>query len=378
MDRDDKTVHWGVLGTGFAATHFATGLAALPGMRVAAVASRTKARALAFAQGFGAAAAYDRDEQLLSDPGVDIVYVASENHRHREHCLAAFAAGKAVLCEKPMAMNAAEAAEIIGAARAADRFCMEALRTPLLPVLARAQELIRSGEIGVPNHLHAALGHRIDYRPGSRFYDPAQGGGALLDLGVYPVSLAMMLFGVPRSVKAGAVLTASGVDAEFSATLGFEQDRLATVSASIRAALPEGATLSGSSGRIVLGGPIYALGELGLERYPAPAPGGDDAPAAPGLARKLRASNAFRSATAPIRPWVRALKAHRRLHREYLPEIGNGFAAAAAEAGRCIRLGLRESPVFGLDQSLALMRCLDRIRHEWALVPASHPKTQGT
>lgn len=354
---------WGVLGTGFAAVHFAQGLAAVPGARLAAVASRSPSRAEAYARRFKVLRCHPDLTALTADSDVDIVYVASENHRHRDDCLAVLAAGKAVLCEKPVATTLDEARQITDAARNAGRFCMEALRVPFLPAVRRARQLIDEGAIGTPVRLHAALGHRA--LAGKRVFDPAQGGGALLDLGVYPLSLALCLLGRPQSVCSRRVLSASGVDSGFDAVLEYGGRGLATVGADLTAALPEGAWISGTEGRIRLEGPIYALNRLSVERYNTARADDQDPLYSQTATGRMDSASRARARLGSVRHWVRALRAYRRMRHESLPQLGNGFSGPAAEAQRCLQAGLQESPLHSLDQALALMHCVEQVRRAW-------------
>lgn len=326
---------WGIIGAGWAASDFVQDLAVVPDAAVAAVASPH--RAPEFAARFGIPRHYSDAAELVSDPAVDIVYVATPHPLHAGHALAAIGAGKPVLCEKPFAMSAAEAQRVLDAAHAAGVLCLEAMPMRFVPATLRAAALIRDGAIGDPRMLTASLGHRPERDPANRYFDPAKGGGALLDVGVYGVSLAVMLFGAPVGVSASAVVGASGVDEQSAAILTFAQDRLASVQGSLLAAPAPEAVITGTRGTIRVS-PLYRPNRVELQRFDAPKRG---------RARRVLA-----------RVWgADAASA---------PYPGNGFSSAAIEATRCLEAGLTESPVLPAAQTLMVMETLDAIRQQWA------------
>jgi predicted dehydrogenase len=206
------TVGWGILATGKIAQSFAADLALTPGARLAAVGSRRPEGARAFADRHGAAAAYGSYDELVADPAVDVVYVASPHALHLEHARLAFAAGKHVLCEKPLTLNAAEAEEMVALAAASDRFLMEAMWTACHPVVRQLVAQVRAGRFGTPRHVHAELGFRVDAGPEDRMLDPALGAGALLDMGIYPLTFAHLLLGPAQELRASAPRSAGGMD----------------------------------------------------------------------------------------------------------------------------------------------------------------------
>lgn len=362
----EKPIRWGIIGTGFAAVHFADGLRHVPGAIVAAVASQSASRAQVFAQRAGSARACSTYDQMFDQADIDIIYVASGNTEHREHCLRAIAAGKAVLCEKPFALDGAQSRVVVEAARTAGVFCMEALRTRFLPVLERVRMLIAQGRIGDLVSVQAQIGHRFVFEPSSRFFDPAQGGGALFDLGVYPLSIALALLGRPDTVLGRAVLAPTGVDRDFQALLGFAGGRSAMVGASLASALPGDVWIVGEDGMIRLEGPVYSLQSLSVRDGPGAASGRMDfLSQTPGWKQRLRSHPRLGPA------YGRAAQVRRRLRGlagggEFHWAVPDGFADEAAEAMRCLRAGLTESPVMPLDDTLMLMDCLDRIRAGWS------------
>ena len=203
---------WGIIGTGAIAALFAADLALVPGARIGAVHSRRLDKARSFASRFGGGAAHDDLEAFLADPALEAVYIATPNHLHAPQALAAIAAGKPVLIEKPLALTCADAEAIAAAAAARGVFAMEALWSRFLPAVTALRSRLATGRIGEIRRLRADLSYVHPQEPGSRFFEPALGGGAALDLGVYPLSIALHLLGRPERVEGRWRAAASGVD----------------------------------------------------------------------------------------------------------------------------------------------------------------------
>ena len=201
--------NWGILGPGGIARAFATDLQLLDGHRVGAVGSRTLSNAQEFAKTFGGTA-YGSYEELISDPAIDAIYVATPHPAHKNNVIAALNAGKPVLCEKPFAVNAVEAQEMVAAAQKNNVALMEAMWSRFLPHYAQVREIIDSGVLGQILTIHADHGQRLADQDIPRLVEPSLAGGALLDLGIYPVSLAHMILGNPMKITASGVLTESG------------------------------------------------------------------------------------------------------------------------------------------------------------------------
>ena len=212
-------LRWGVLAPGGIAATFTAAVAGHTRGRVVAVGSRSAERAQDFARRFAVPAAHGSYEQLVADPQVQAVYVASPQSRHRDDALLAIAAGKHVLVEKPFALDAAQAREVVDAAARAGVFLMEAMWTRFLPHVVALRHLVAGGEVG--ELVGVTADHGQWFAPGHRLFDPALGGGALLDLGVYPVSFAHALLGVPDEVRAVGQLTGTGVDGQVSMALRY-------------------------------------------------------------------------------------------------------------------------------------------------------------
>ncbi len=319
----NKTIRWGILATGNIAEQFTRDLLLLPDAEVVAVGSRSEESARAFADRFGIPRSHGSWAALAADEGVDIVYVATPHHAHHEAARLCLEAGRAVLCEKPFTLNAAESRELTALAAKHGRFLMEAMWMRCNPAVLRAAELIAEGAIGTVGLLQADFGLAGPFDPTHRLRAPELGGGALLDLGVYPVALAHLLLGVPDSIQAWASLTPEGVDAATALLLGYDSGAVATLSCGIVAGTPVRATVSGTLGRIELPAPFFRPGELLLHRGE-----GEDQ----------------RPEVIPV------------------PYTGLGYAHEAAEAMRCLRAGLLESPLVPWSSTLEVMDILDAAR----------------
>ncbi|SDB95823.1 Predicted dehydrogenase [Sanguibacter gelidistatuariae] len=256
-------VRWGILGAGGIAGAFAEAVTTATASSIVAVGSRSADKARSFADAhLGADAAASRVhssyEALVADPDVDVVYVATPHSHHREHALLAIAAGKHVLVEKAFARNTAEATEVFEAARAAGVFVMEAMWTRFLPHIAAIREVLASGEIGDVITLTADHGQYFDIPDTHRLLNPDLAGGALLDLGVYPVSFAHDILGVPESITAVGTLTETGVDGQVSMIFDYPGRTQAVLNCTLWAATPTAATITGTKGRIEIDGAFYA------------------------------------------------------------------------------------------------------------------------
>ncbi|MER6097250.1 Gfo/Idh/MocA family oxidoreductase [Streptomyces sp. NPDC001728] len=315
-----KTVRWGILATGGIAERFTADLLTLEDTEVVAVASRTEASAKSFADRFGIPRAYGDWAGLFADEDVDVVYVATPHHAHREAAGRALEAGKAVLCEKALTLDAREAGELVGLARDRGLFLMEAMWMYCNPLVRRIAELVRGGAIGEVRTVQADFGLAGPFAPDHRLRDPAVGGGALLDLGVYPVSFAQLLLGEPDTVHAHALLSPEGVDLNTGMLLGWDSGASALLSCSLVADTPLTASVTGSLGRIDI-----PRGFFYPERFT--------------LRRNGHEPEEFVSGNDP----------HSLRHE-------------ATEVMRCLRAGETESPLVPLEGSLAVMRTLDAVR----------------
>ncbi len=319
------SIRWGILATGRIAGQFARGLADA-GSILAAVGSRRQETADAFGDQFQIPRRHASYEALAADPEVDVVYVSSPHPMHCENSLLLLEHGKAVLCEKPFTINAAEARRVIEAARRRELFLMEAMWARFIPAVARARELIAEGAIGDPRMVQADFGFRAGVNPEGRLFNLDLGGGALLDIGIYVLSLASMILGPrPEEVATTAHLGETGVDEQSGMLLRYPGGELAVLSCAVRTRTPAEARIFGTEGSMLLHGPFFKCETLTLKRG-------------------------------------------EKEERLELPVEGNGYNYQALEVERCLRDGRMESEAMPLDESLALMELMDRIRARWGLV----------
>jgi predicted dehydrogenase len=320
-----ERIRWGIAGTGGIAAAFARDLALLPDAEIVAVGSRSQESADLFADRHDVPHRHVGYDALAADPDVDVVYVAVPHTGHEEVTLTAIAAGKAVLCEKPFALNAAQTGRMVTAARAAGVFLMEAMWVRFAPHQVALRELLAEGRIGELRSLTVDRGEVLSTDPAHRILAPELGGGALLDLGIYPASFASMVMGTPDRIVALSTPAVTGVDAQTSAVFGYPNGAQALITTALDARTVNGASITGTEGRIDV--PHYAGGAAPLELTLLDGTG-----------------------------------------KRYEFEIeGGGLRLQAAEVGRCLRAGETESPVMPLDETLSIMRTLDQVREQIGL-----------
>jgi len=259
------------------------------------------------------------------DDQVDAIYVATPHPMHKANTMLCLAAGKAVLCEKPFTINAPDAREVIAFARERGVFLMEAMWTRFLPYMVKLRELLAGGAIGPVRMIAADFGFRAGFDPAGRLFDPNLGGGGLLDVGVYPISLASMILGAPAEIASLAQLGPTGVDEQAAFVFKYAGGEMAVLYTAVRTLTPMEAVIMGADGHIRLHSPWWRGTTMTL--HPAGA-----------------------------EPEVIEL-----------PPEGNGYNYEAAEVGRCLREGAAESPVMGLDETISVMETLDRIRGQWGM-----------
>lgn len=320
-----QKVRWGILGPGRISRKFAAALLEAEGAKLIAVGSRSLERARQFASEFGAARAYGSYEELAGDDEIDAVYIGTPHSCHRDHTILCLRAGRHVLCEKPFAINAREASDMIAAARSSNRALMEAMWMRFMPSILKVRDLVEAGEIGDLRRISADFGFRAEFDPESRLFDPSLGGGALLDVGVYPVSLAYFLLGEPATVEGTARFGETGVDEESTALLGYDGGVQALLTMALRLESPREAHILGTGGSIWIPEPWWKS-----ERIVVRHKGRED-------------------------------------ETIDLPRLENGFIYQANEIMELIRAGKTESEIMPLDDSLAVMRIMDRIRKRWGL-----------
>lgn len=247
--RSDGTISWGILATGGIARVFTRDLV-VHGHRVAAVGSRSSDRADDFAAEFGIPAAHGSYEDLVADPGVDVIYVATPHAFHAENARAALEHDKHVLVEKAFTLNAAEAREVVALAGDNGRLVMEAMWTRFLPHMRFVREVVASGRIGSVRSLHAEHAQQLPSDPTHRVNDLRLGGGALLDLGVYPISFAHDVLGPPTEITAQGVLLPTGADASVATILRHAGGAMSTSYSSMEARGRNAAVILGTEGRV--------------------------------------------------------------------------------------------------------------------------------
>jgi len=319
-------VRWGILATGGIAHAFARDLALLPDAELVAVGSRTQDSADAFGDEFDVPHRHGSYQALVEDPDVEAVYVSTPHPGHHDAALMAISAGKAVLVEKPFAMDAAEAREMVDAARAAGTLLVEAMWTRFLPHIARIREILAAGTLGEIVYVTAEHGQWFAHDPQFRLFAPSLGGGALLDLGIYPVSFAHFVLGTPAKITAVSGPAFTGVDATTSMIFQYDSGAQAVLTTSLAAASDNPAAIYGTEARLEIDGWFYT-------------------------------PTTFRVVS----------RDGTELERYDVPHEGHGLRHEAAEVGRCLRAGLTESPLLPLDETLAIMGTLDEVRRQIGL-----------
>ncbi|WP_062292880.1 Gfo/Idh/MocA family protein [Demequina phytophila] len=314
-------VRWGILGAGGIARKLADAVTHYTASTVIAVGSRDQARAQAFADEAGIPTAYGSYEELLADPDIDVVYVATPHSHHHEHALMAIEAGKNVLCEKAFTQNANQAREVVAAARAKGVFLMEAMWTRHLPHVYALRDAIARGEIGDVVSVQADHGQLLTHV--ERMWNPALAGGALLDLGVYPVAFAHDLLGVPDKITATGRLRETGVDGQVAMIFDYATAQ-ASLTTTMEARTPCMALIGGTEGRIEVQDTFYAPTSFTVKRLDGTS-------------------------------WT------------YDGDVPNGFQFEAAEVARRIHAGDTESPLLTLDQSIEVMEIMDEVRMQVGL-----------
>lgn len=356
---DAKTVRFGVLGTGHAASNVVRAIADAGGAAVVAIASRDGKRARAAAERLGIGQWFDGYEALCRSDDVDVVYVATPHHRHRGDCLLAIEAGKAVLCEKPLGMTGGDARAVRDAARARGVFCMEGMWMRFVPAVRDAIHKLETGWIGEPTMLTADFG--VPTRRGdNRFFSHELGGGAALDRLVYPLSLALAVLGEPESLQSTGVLGEGGVDEQVAVTLRYPGGRLASLTSTLTGYGSNRAVIAGDRGRLTLAEPMCRPDAVNFTPAPVFDPNADDGP---GLRERVEKLPLAGRAIALLK----AVRAMRRRGR--VPYAGNGYVHEIDEVVACLRRGETESRLMPLDDSVRVLELIDEARLQWTASP---------
>ncbi|MBN1120753.1 MAG: Gfo/Idh/MocA family oxidoreductase [Anaerolineae bacterium] len=318
-------IRWGIISTGGIARKFAAAVDLVDDAEVIAVGSRTQQSADVFGDKFDIPRRYSSYQALVADPDVDVIYVATPHNFHKDNTLLALDASKPVLCEKPFAVNVGEAREMVAKAKEKGLFLMEAMWTRFLPAVVRLREMIAAGRLGDIQMLDADFGFKAVYDPKGRLFNPELAGGALLDIGVYPIALASMIFGKPRRIQSSARIGKTGVDEQNAMIFDYEGGKLAVLDTTVTAATPCEAHVIGTNGRATVHGMWHEA-----PGYTITTPDG--------------ASEVFDMGYG-----------------------GNGFEFQIQEVGKCLREGKTESDIMPLAESLEIMETMDTIRAQWGL-----------
>jgi predicted dehydrogenase len=316
---------WGIIGTGGIAKAFARDLSYFNGHIVQAVGSRSIEKASDFALEFPGCSSYGSYEELVADPMIDAVYVATPHPQHVENTILALNAGKPVLCEKPFAVNAIEAQAMVAAARKNGVALLEAMWTRFLPHMAQVRELLKTGAIGQVVHVAADFGEYLIGHEIPRLIEPSFAGGALLDLGIYPVSFTHMVLGAPARITATGVLTEKGVDSQTSAIFDYDNGAQAIATTTFITSTPCRAIIAGTLGRIEIDRTFYSPTSMRLVMQDG---------------TTTEYPNTYK---------------------------GRGLREPAAELERMVRNAEIESPLLTHKMSIEIMQTLDEIRNQIGL-----------
>ncbi|XOV81212.1 MAG: Gfo/Idh/MocA family protein [Aestuariibacter sp.] len=320
-----KKLRWGIIATGKIAHTFVQDLQLSSNSQITAVTSRQLHSAQAFAEQYGIPNAFSDIQEMLHHPEVDVVYVATPHPYHKDAVLTSLASGVHVLCEKPLTLNSSDTYRCIEAARKQQLFLMEAVWMRFFPAIHKAKQLLEDGAIGTPQMLDAAFCFNKPFDAKHRLFSPELGGGALLDLGIYPISLAQFLFGKPLSWTGHCLLGETGVDDFMDVTFEHENSVKAFLRASSRFDAPITATIVGTQGNIYI-----------HERF--------HHPAKITLAKHHQAPETFDFAYS-----------------------GNGYQFEIAEVERCLKSGKTESSLMSWQDTLTTMEIMDDLRKQWGI-----------
>jgi predicted dehydrogenase len=325
-----QNVRWGILATGEIAKRFAEDLTLLDAAVLAAVGSRSAEKAAAFASRHGFERAYGSWAELAADGALDVIYVATPHNAHHAAARLCLEAGRAVLVEKPFTLDAATSQDLVDLASSKRLFLMEAMWMRTNPVIRRIGELVADGAIGEVTHVAADLGLPGPFEPTHRLRARELGGGALLDLGIYPITFAHLFLGTPDAVHATAVLTPEGVDQNTAIAMRYPSGGVATIQCGIAGDTAQRASVVGTRGRIEVARRFYRPDRFTL----------------------------IRGTTEP--------------EEVVISMRGNGLGYEAEEVMRCLRGGLLESPLIPHSATVDIMRTLDTIRAQIGVTYPPH------
>jgi len=318
-----QKIKWGIIGLGNIANQFATDLQLLEDAEIVAVASRNSDNANAFAQKYNCPKAYNSYDALFADENVDIIYIATPHNSHAELSIKALENGKHVLCEKPIALSYKDALRMTEASRKHNKFFMEAFWTRFIPSVQDALTKVENGEIGAIKYLKADFNFIGNETPGSRLFDKRSGGGALFDVGVYPLFLSYIMCGIPNEIFAKSIFHKNGIDLQTSIILQYENAQ-ATLHTSIVSESDMKAVIAGTKGRIELNAPWFMADGYSII--------------------KEDKETAFS-----------------------FPNLGKGYSYEAIECHNCIRNNQIESKLWSHQNSLDLSKIVEEIKNQVGL-----------
>ena len=321
----NRPIRWGILGTGAIAAAFAIALRQVTDATLFAVGSRSQTSADDFAQTHDVGRAFASYAELAADPDVDVVYIASPHTAHFEHTMLCLGAGKHVLCEKPFALNSTQTEQMVALAQHNGLFLMEAMWMRFIPLIIELRRRIEASEIGQVRMIQADFGFRAPRNPHSRLFNPELAGGALLDLGIYPLAFSALLLGTPTEITSLANIGTTGVDEQSAYVLKHEGGELSVLASALRTQTSMSAWVYGTDGRIHLPKQFWRAKEMVL----------------------------YRNEMEP--------------ESIQLPYTGNGYQFEAQEVVDCLRAGKTESEIMPLRDSESLMGTMDTIRRQWGL-----------
>ncbi len=325
MSDSKQSFRWGILGAGYISKKLVISSWSVGNCTVVAAASNTPERVESFIKEWDISKAYTRYEDLINDPEIDVVYVGNIHPLHHDSVIMALEAGKPVLCEKPLAVNARQAREMVDCARRNKVFLMEAMWTRFLPAIGQVRKWLAGGEIGEIKQVHASFG--VDLQHVQRLTDPALAGGALLDLGIYPLSFASMVMGgeKPARMDSKVELLDTGVDGSSMLHFEYENGTWAELKCSCMYSLPNDAWIIGTKGRIRIPADFYATQKVFLINDKGE-------------------------------------------HPETFPsERQQSFKYQIKEVQDCLESGKLESPIMPLDETIALAETMDQLRENWGV-----------
>ncbi|MEL6928403.1 MAG: Gfo/Idh/MocA family oxidoreductase [Cyanobacteria bacterium J06600_6] len=359
-----KSIRWGIIGTGFIAGEFARGLESVSEAQLLGVASRQASNAEAFSKIFNIPRFYNSCQELVNDPDIDVVYIGTPNHTHKDLSILCLEAGKPILCEKPFAVNAAEAQEVIEVARRQKLFCMEAMWMRFMPLIQQVKQAIAQGDIGTIKMLNADFGYVVNGNSSSHFDTLDKGGGVLLDRGIYGLSLAYYLLGEPSAIQSQANLLATGVDEQSTVLLNYANGALVTLSQSLCTESANQARIMGSKGRITIDELFIMPEKISLTQFPEATENSFPSPLTP-LNTKQKLVGKVKRNSLVRRVYISLSNLLKSEDTTIKPLAGNGYNYEAEEVIKCLQGGKLESEIMPLDETLKIMQALDLIRSQW-------------